>query len=478
MKDLFFGRRKEMKKLETLLSKRTASLVVIKGRRRIGKSRLIEEFGKKLKTWTFIGLPPEGRVSAQDQRDTFASQMETQLGIRGIDTRDWSFLFWHLSQATQKGRLLLILDEINWMGDKDPTFLGKLKTAWDRDFKKNPNLIVILCGSMSTWIEKNILSRRGFLGRISLDMTLEELPLEVCNQFWHPKEKLISSYEKFKVFSVTGGVPRYLEEIRPEWSAEQIINSLCFEKEGLLFNEFDRIFTDLFSRRSASFRKIVQRLSEGASSLEEVSDALGMKKGGTISKYLAELVMSGFVSADFTWNLKTPKPSNTHLYRLKDNYIRFFLKVIEPNKHKILQEEHILSSGWDSVMGLQFENLVINNRKKVKRSLNINPDHIVIDNPYFQKSGVSKKGCQIDYLIQTKYNCLYICEIKFSRRKVGLGIIREMRKKIDALDPPTKFSIFPVLIHVNGVTDGVLESGFFSAILDFGEFLQDGEEIV
>ena len=472
VKDLFFGRERELKILQRMLTKRVASLVVIKGRRRIGKSRLAEEFGKSLKTYTFIGLPPEKHVTAQDQRKEFARQMKEQLNVPGLGSDDWGDLFWHLSRETQEGRVIIIFDEINWMGDEDPTFLGKLKTAWDKNFKKNSELILILSGSMSKWIEENILSSTGFLGRVSIDMNLEELPLYVCNKFWYPRENKVSSYEKFKILSVTGGVPRYLEEIRPEWPAEENINVLCFEKEAFLFKEFKKIFSDLFSGRSESYLKIVNRLVDGNASLEDVSEALGMKKGGTVSDYLNDLVTTGYVSRDFTWNLKSGKPSTLSHYRLKDNYLRFFLKVIEPNSHKILQDETVKPTGWDTIMGLQFENLVLNNRKSLKKNLNISGENVIFDNPYFQKKTKSHQGCQIDYMIQTKYNSLYICEIKFSKEKVGMEVIDQMQEKIKRLGCPKGYSIWPVLIHVNGVTEGVEQSGFFSKIIDFGDFLK------
>jgi len=442
-------------------------------RRPFMTTRLAVEFGKSLKTYTFDGLPPEKNVTAHHQRVEFARQMLEQLSIPGLRADDWGDLFWHLAKQTKEGRLLIVLDEINWMGEKDPTFLGKLKTAWDRDFKKNPELIMILSGSMSSWIEKNILSSTGFVGRISVDITLEELPLHVCNQFWHPRESMVSSYEKFKVLSVTGGVPRYLEEIRPQWTTEENINVLCFEKEAFLFREFKKIFSDLFSRKSKSYLKIVQKLAQGDAVLDEISEALGMKKGGTVSDYLDDLLKTGYVSRDFTWNLKSGKPSTLSHYRLKDNYLRFFLKVIEPNSHKILQDEQVIPAGWDAIMGLQFENLVLNNRKSLKQHLNISAENVIYDNPYFQKNTKGHKGCQIDYMIQTKYNSLYICEIKFSKDKVGMDVIDQIQDKVKRLAVPKSFSIWPVLIHVNGVTEIVKRSGFFSKIVDFGDFLTE-----
>src|SRR3990167_7951269 len=154
----FYGRSEELSRLAGLLKKKTSSLVVIKGRRRIGKSRLILEFSKGLKTLIFTGLPPTENIGAKAQREYFVQQMERLLGTRGIKADDWGDIFWNLSQATQSKQVLVVLDEINWMGSFDPTFLGKLKSAWDLHFKNNPKLMMILSGSMSSWIDKNILS--------------------------------------------------------------------------------------------------------------------------------------------------------------------------------------------------------------------------------------------------------------------------------------------------------------------------------
>lgn len=468
----FFGRRRELEMLNRLLKKNTASLVVIKGRRRIGKSRLAEEFGKTLKTFTFVGLPPEKNVTAKMQRQNFANQMQRVLNIPGLQQiNDWNDLFWHLANHTKKGRILIVMDEINWMGSKDPTFLGKLKTAWDQYFRLNPQLIMILSGSMSVWIEENILSSTGFVGRISLDITLQELPLYQCNHFWGKRENLISSYDKFKVLSVTGGVPRYLEEIDANIPADENIRRLCFEKEGLLFEEFEKIFTDLFSKRGDAYRTILQRLAAEHAAFDQICETLGLPKGGTVTQYLKDLVVTGFVARDATWNLKEGTVSKLCRYRLKDNYLRFYLKYIEPNKSKIEKGVYNRPPAYEAMLGLQFENLVLNNSKQLWKKLNLSPEDILFENPFFQRKTALQPGCQIDFMIQTKYNVLYVCEIKFSRELIDPHVIEEVKKKIQSLKTPKNFSIIPVLIHVNGVTKAVVEADFFSRIIDFSELL-------
>lgn len=468
----FIGRKEELESLNQLMKKKQASLAVLKGRRRIGKTRLTEEFGKALPKAIFItGLPPEKHTTAQMQRDDFAGQLKRELGIGGLKTNDWGDLFWHLAQATQKGRVLIALDEINWMGSKDPTFLGKLKSAWDLQFTKNPKLIMMLSGSMSAWIERNILSSTGFMGRPSLEMTLNELPLSVCNAFWGKQANHVSAYEKFKVLSVTGGVPRYLEEIDPTLSAEQNLLNLAFRKEGVLFNEFDRIFSDLFSNRSHIYQAIVEQLANGAADFNQLRHALNYQRGGILSDYLNDLVETGYLARDYTWHLKTDKQSKLSRYRLCDNYLRFYIKYILPYKNQIEKGRATLPPGWLSMMGLQFENLVLNNVNQLHPLLGIAPTQILFDGPFFQRQTHAQKGCQIDYLIQDKFNTLFVCEIKFSKTSVSPQVIEETQEKISRINIPKGFSIRPVLITVNGASDAVMAQDYFVNVVDFSQLL-------
>lgn len=468
----FIGRKRELAKLRQIVSTRVASLVVLKGRRRIGKTRLAEEFGKEFRTFIFTGLPPSEGVSAQMQRDHFASQLSRQLSVPLPRSDDWNDLFWSLAYYTKEGKVLIVLDEISWLGMNDPTFLGKLKTAWDLDLKKNSELVLMLTGSVSSWIEKNILSSTGFVGRITLDMTLEELPLHTCDEFWGPERHRVSSFEKFKLLAVTGGVPRYLEEIVPSLSSEENIRRLCFQSGGLLVKEFRRIFSDLFHKRGSLYSHIVSRLADGACDQEAIRKAIGLERGGRISEYLYDLQTAGFVSQDHTWNIKTGKVAKDRKYRLKDNYLRFYLKYIAPNLSRIEQDRYQINPAqWPAIFGLQFENLVLSNRSRVLELLHIEPHDVVWDNPYFQKSTKKHPGCQIDYLIQTRDRNLYLCEIKFSMYPVTSEVIKEVESKMDALPLPKGFSIRPILIHVNGVSDQVKAQEFFSRTLDFSQFL-------
>ena len=473
----FVGREKELALLTNLLDKKSASLIAVKGRRRIGKSRLIQEFAKKSRFISLSGIAPIEGMTAVKQRKAFAEQLVQTLHIPEPNSDNWTNLFYQLAEQTKTGRVIILLDEASWMAAHDDTFQVKLKNAWDQYFKKNPQLILALCSSISSWIEKNIISNTAFMGRLSLTLHLQELSLSQCNGFWGTHAEQISAYEKYKVLAVTGGVPRYLEEILPTERAEQTIQRLCFMQEGILANEFNHIFHDLFGARSQIYRKLTEALmAHPYATLEDIYAYLKMNKQSVITHYLEDLAQAGFIRRFYTWHIKTRKPAKLSHFRITDNYLRFYLKYIAPNAERIAKGDfdHIHLDdlpNWSTIMGLQFENLVINNRKTLLALLNINPAKIVYDNPYHQAKTQRTEACQIDYLIQDSHNIVYVIEIKFSTKKIGASVIDDMKRTIAKLKLPAEFSYRPVLIHVNGVEEAVERSGYFSKILDFGELL-------
>jgi len=472
----FVGRKRELAKLEDLFQLNRACLVVIKGRRRIGKSRLAEEFGKGKTFLSFSGLAPAKGVTAQDQKDAFGRQMAALFHLPPFSFSDWGDGFSHLTRNLNEKQTVILFDEISWMGSKDRTFISKLKVWWDLVLQNYPNVVLILCGSISTWIDKNIINSTAFFGRISLYLELTELSIPKCRELLTLRGFKGSELDFFKILSVTGGIPWYLEQIQASQTADENIKRLCFESSGLLVHEFDRIFNDLFSSRGEIYKKIIRLLSEGMKTLASLRKVLSFSHSGTLSQYLKALEVCGFVSKHPTWSLKTGKTGKSILYRLSDNYLRFYIRYIETNLAKIEQGSYLdlpLSSlpGWEPVFGFQLENLLLKNRPLLYKALGIHPQDIVIDNPYFQKRADEKKGCQIDYLVQLRSNTLYICEVKMRRRELGLEVIDEMKSKIAALALPKGFGVAPVLLHLGPVSDALLSSSYFYRIIDIAELV-------
>lgn len=476
---LFIGRKAELEKLKALYNKKNPGLVVIKGRRRIGKSRLINEFAKISSTKAFLsfsGLAPQHGISAQEQRNHFARQLSLILKIPPMTFLDWSDAFEHLSLHIKPGGIILF-DEISWMGSKDPSFISKLKAWWD---KQTSHILLVFCGSVSTWIEENILKSSAFFGRIHLTINLEPLSIPESAQFLQMMGIRFSHYDFYKLLSLVGGVPWYLEQFNPKITVDDNIKQLAFDKNGLLVSEFDRIFHDLFDKKGSHYKKILHSLKDGDKTLSEIRKSIEFTHSGTLSQMMDHLIVAGFVIKQSLWSFKTKKTLKQSLYRISDPYMRFYLKIIEPNLGGITDggfDQIPISSlpGFETHMGLQLESLLLQNRSLLLEKLGISPLDIVRSGPYRQNKTKSQQGCQIDYLLHTKTNNLFICEFKFKKREINNEIIFEMQDKISKLKTPKGFAKVAVLFHLSGIASSLETSPYFYRIIDIADFLEMGK---
>ena len=473
---MFIGRSDELAELEKLSRQNRAALVVMRGRRRIGKSTLIQRFGQKVPRYVeFQGLAPRADISASDQLENFSKQISDQFGLPKFKFDSWHDAFTLLANQTEKGKTVILLDEVSWMASRSKDFAGELKIAWDTKFKRNNKLTLVLCGSVSSWIEQNILKSAGFMGRVSLTITLEELPLPLCSEFWGSRKSRVSAYEKFRLLAVTGGVPRYLEEIDPSDTAESNIKRMCFTRSGVLFNEFGQIFQDTFGRRADAYRGLVQTLVDHRRSFSEIAQQIEVDPNGVVSEYLSELEDSGFITRDYVYSTRSGKRGRLSRYRLRDNYVRFYLKYVEPVRDRVLNGLYRQRSletlpGLDSIMGFQLENLVLNNLPHVLEKLDVPLESVISASPYFQNQTTRQEACQIDLLIQTR-GTLYVCEIKF-RGKITASVIGEVNEKVRKLKYPPRTSIRPALIYVGELADAVEQDRYFDRLIPLDELLR------
>jgi hypothetical protein len=364
------------------------------------------------------------------------------------------------------------------MGHLDHNFPGKLKNFWDMHIKHHDKLVLILCGSVSAWIQENILNATAFVGRVSLSLTLEELPLRVASQFWGKWDHKVSSDEKIRYLSVVGCIPKYLEELTPSLSTNENIYNLCFNPSGFLYDEFNKIFADVFGGRTQTYKKIIIALVDKNLTAQEIANKIELTLSSDLLHYLNDLEISGFIKKDYYFDVGMIKTKKV-FYRLKDNYLRFALKYIDQTKSRTSHLKHSFKSlellpNWKSLVGLQFENLILNHLSEVISALDIPMDQVVSASPWFQKTTTRNRGsCQIDLLIQTKDQTAFICEIKF-QKVIDINIISEVEQKINKLTKKRSWSYRPILIHegeLNKNHQDELEQ-YFSRILKLSDLFK------
>jgi len=475
----FFGRNDILMRLEALWGKQSASFVTCRGRRRIGKSTLISRFAS-VSDARFIsieGLRPNKDVNNEAELASFASQLSVQSGSAVSTPVDWLHAFVALDHVIDDSKkTVVLLDEVSWMAAYDKTFAGTLKIAWDNYFfKKHERLVFVVCGSVSAWIRENIVDNGAFYGRRSLDLVVPELPLCECVRFWGDKIERTHVQEIVDVLSVTGGVPRYLEEIDPSLSAVENLRRLCFEPHALLRSDFDEMFNDVITKQPKLSGRIIRALKGGSRTVSELAADAGVPVGGDITSALRQLTEARLVFADGGKNPKTGATIREVRYRLSDNYSRFYLKYIEPVKDTIDAEAFVFSgldqfAGWETLMGLQFESLVVNHYAELLKPLHLENVMIKSAAPFVKRgTKTNSGGCQIDLLLQTN-STVYVVEIK-RKASIGREIIEEMNRKTQRLQLPHETSIRRALVYEGALAKSVEADGYFDAVIPFKSLL-------
>ncbi len=466
---MFIGREKELKLLEEKYSAKTAQLVVIYGRRRVGKSALVNQFlDEKPNCLKFEGLENE---DTQTQIENFIQSLAKQLqdpSLAVLKFDSWSDLFSYLTEKvfnTSK-RKIIFLDEFQWLAAKQSKLVSLIKYYWDNHWKQQ-NIMLILCGSVASYMIRRVIKSKALYGRINLELLVKQLEPKQATKFFQGKR---NPEEILKYLLILGGVPKYLEEINLKQSFKQNINRLCFDKEGFLFNESERIFYSQF-KESKTYKSIISFVQESPHSFLEISKKLKFKSGGGLNSYLenleqAEMIRS-FISFDAPFNTKFKK------YKLSDEFLTFYYKFIRPYKKDIKgSSEHdwfglTVEKQWQSWLGFAFERFCLKHAYYLAKQMGFDREFLGAA-PYFKKDD---KAFQVDLVYKRADKVIVLCEVKYHNQAISSKIIPEIERKIELLPIPKDHSLEKALITVNGIDDALKNSEYFDYVLDVKDIL-------
>jgi len=477
---MFYGRQEQIEQLNRLLHKQVGSLVTCRGRRRVGKSTLIEHFAKGCgaRFLKLEGIKPNAKYTNEHELKAFAEQLSVQTGAESSPPTNWLNAFVRLDREIRDdGRwTVVLLDEIAWFGYYDPMFSDTVRVAWENYWRKHDKLIVVVCGSVSSWIRENIIDNKAFRGRRSLDMVVPELPLSECVKFWGDRAARIDPTEIIDVLSVTGGVPMYLQEIDPTLSADENIRQLAYSPNAVLRVDFDDMFTDVITDQPLFTGRVLRCLVDGPKTVTEIAAALGVEKGGRITDAMERLGEAGLVSPDVGQNPETGAIVRERRYRLRDNYSRYYLKLIEPVKDIIDAGAYRFAAlakleGWHAIMGLAFENLIVNNVAELLPHLHLGGALVTSAAPYRKggRKGAKGAGFQIDLLIQTE-GTMCLIEIK-RKRSIEKDVIAEVDAKVKKIARPKGVSVRTALVYDGELSGFVETNGYFDALVPIRSLL-------
>ena len=359
--------------LDRLLASGIAELLVVYGRRRIGKTFLIRQHLKSQLVFELAGLHNE---NLERQLENFAIQLKAHSGKSVEIPTSWLQAFEQLKAWLSKSKVerqSAFCSLMNSRGSpaRRSGFLSAFEAFWNTFASRDTSLICVICGSAASWmIQKVINSKGGLHNRATSQIRLTPFTLAETKRYLLSRRIDLPDFQIAQLYMAIGGVPHYLQRLEPGQSAAQQIDRLCFRKDGLLAGEFANLYRALFEN-SDQHEAIVRALAKKRVGMNrtELTEAASLPSGGTLTKTLSELAESGFIREMPSHNAAR----KNSIWRLTDEYSLFYLTWIESNRMTGKNVWLTKSSGqkWRSWCGYAFENLCLSHVLQIKKALGI-----------------------------------------------------------------------------------------------------------
>lgn len=462
---MFVGRSEEIKLLKEQLTHEDGRLVVLYGRRRVGKTVLVDKAFEKEIVWKFEGL--EGQSSRQ-QIKHFVFTLRSYLGeALENDTKKqittWQEAFSLLEKHLPRGKpFVVFFDEFQWLAGMRKKTVAVFKWAWDNFYSKHPQCCFVLCGSVSSFIVRSIIKSTALYGRIHCEMHLKPFSLKETSELLQPRRTL---RETLETYMVVGGIPYYLNRLAPELSLVQNLQQLAFASHGFFFGEYQRLFISHFARNQR-YEQIMRSLAHThQQTIDQLAASIKQSAGGTFSRLLEDLALAGFIE-EF---IPVDKEQGSKLVkiRIQDEFLHFYYQFIEKNK-KAIEEgtiksfELLTGPRYAQWRGYAFERLCMKHARSIASALGfsgIRYEH----GSWFRTH--NDNAAQIDLLFRRADNVLTVCEIKWSMPSAVSAIAREMDAKIAVLKKFLDRPIQKVLIVAEKGNGGKEALAYFDNVL-------------
>ena len=457
------GREKEIRELHNLYNSGNAEFVAIYGRRRVGKTFLVDEALKRKITFRHAGLSPvdeqnrKNNLKAQLTHFFFSLQMQGMKG--GKCPLSWMEAFYMLEQLLEKKskdnkRQVVFIDELPWLDTPRSGFMTAFEGFWNTWGCHRDNLMLVVCGSASSWMLDNLINNHGGLyGRTTYEIKLHPFTLTECEEYFRGKGIRLSRYDIVQSYMIVGGIPYYLGYMKKGLSLAQNIDQLFFADGAKLHDEYDRLFASVFSNPE-QMKRIVQLLAGRRLGFtrKDILSKTGLDDCGPSTRMLKALEMSDFIRPYVPFG----KSLREVYYKLIDPFCLFYLKFVHTRKEMDPEfwMHNVTSASINSWRGFAFEEICFNHVDKIKKALNI----LGVSS---RQSGWAvigdddTEGGQIDLLIERKDNVVNMCEMKFYSELITISKAYHAklvhRQNLLMKNLSRKTVVLPVLVTTEGL---------------------------
>lgn len=445
---MFVGREEELSFLEDAYASTRAQLVFVYGRRRVGKTELLNEF-RKDKPCVFVAAK---EAPATTQLADFSQQMFAAGAPAGRylnSYRTWEDALEDIASLPGSTRKLVIIDEFPYLVRSDASLPSTLQHVWDHLLSQQ-NVMIILCGSSMSFIEKEILNEKNPLyGRVTGLLKLQPLPYWKVARFY----PAYSPQQQAETFAVLGGIPHYLLQFDPDKTQEENIKAHILRSGCALYSEPEFLMRQEF-RETAVYNSIVQAVALGATQLNEISQKT-MLEAGKLSPYIKNLIEVGILEREFPVGIGAQERTKGRrgLYRIKDNFFRFWYAFVFSYSSAL--DAHDVQGVWSNAVWPVFNNFASAPFEGMCQAWLQQKNAAGAIPFYATEIGRWWNGCEIDIMAcDAGRKHAVIAECKFKNSAVGSSVLRSLEEKGEQIKP-TVLEYY--LFSKSGFTDELKE---------------------
>mgnify|MGYP004446170659 FL=1 len=421
------GRKREMAELKAFTESEESEMIVVYGRRRVGKTFLIRSTFQNDFAFYVTGVSPaEGgrKASLADQLKNFRMALNEYGDIDESDPANWMDAFDRLKkllrQNNQQRRQIVFIDELPWMETPRSRFLSAFEQFWNGWATRQNNIVLVVCGSATSCIINNIINNKGGLyNRSSHELYVKPFTLKECEDYLQYRGFNYSRMDVLATYMIMGGIPHYMKQLSKSQSLAQNIDHLFFEFKSPLKREYRRLFSSVFNQAD-KYIEIIETLGKHIYGLtrDEICKKMGMKSGGNISQMLDNLESSCFITSF------TPINSKVVSYRLTDFFTLFYLRFVKDNDmNDNAYWTHTLNTPEQNTWaGLTYELVCYMHDQQIKNALGIS-------GILCGKKTWRGRNAQVDMVFERGDKVLQLFEIKYSTNEYCLT--SEERTKIE-----------------------------------------------
>ena len=452
------GRKEEQRLLHELAASGEPEFVVVYGRRRVGKTYLVREtFGNDF-FFSYTGI---ANSSAAQQRKEFAKTLREHGWAPKSGDADvpssWFDAFDSLRDLIKKAktndRLLIFIDEMPWMDNRKSDFVPALEHFWNGWASARKNIMLIACGSATSWITKKIFRNKGGLyNRVTRQIALKPFTLEECSEFFASRGVSMNTQDIIESYMIFGGIPYYLRFIEKRYSLALNVDRICFGEAAPLRHEFERLMDTLFAS-PAKHLQVLEALHSKKKGLarETIANLIDFGNGGNLTRILLELEECGFIRKYKPFG----KGKYGALYSLSDPFIAFHLTFICNTDSVNYWSTFIDNAGHRAWSGFAFEQVCVSHIGQIKKALGIFGVHTDVSS-WLSRS--DRGGAQVDLIIDRADRVINICEIKFAKGpfEIDRAYDLALRGKIETFrnETKTRKALHLTMITTYGVKPG------------------------